>query len=246
MLRRIAILLLLSLPAFSLYKEEEVLVKFRNGVSPASIKSKATNILSIEPLFETTYKISFSKSSVEKMIKTPQSNPDIIYAEPNYIRHICGTPNDTYFGNQWGLPKIQAPSAWDIEKGTETVIIAIIDTGVDYDHPDLKDKVIKGWDYANNDSDPMDDHSLNGHSHGTHVAGIAAASTNNGKGIAGVAWNCKILAVKCLDSSGWGDDACCAQAISLSGLILTAYHLQLFHHHRLCRRKLSCLQVNVV
>ncbi|MDI6751850.1 MAG: S8 family serine peptidase [bacterium] len=208
MLRRIAILLLLSLPAFSLYKEEEVLVKFRNGVSPASIKSKATNILSIEPLFETTYKISFSKSSVEEMIKTLQSNPDIIYAEPNYIRHICGTPNDTYFGNQWGLPKIQAPSAWDIEKGTETVIIAITDTGIDYNHEDLKDKVIGSSSFVIAEPDPMD-----GHGHGTHVAGIAAASTNNGTGTAGVAWNCKILAIKVLNKKGEGDDAGCANGI---------------------------------
>ncbi|MEK7812948.1 MAG: S8 family serine peptidase, partial [Candidatus Desantisbacteria bacterium] len=196
------------LPAFSLYKEGEVLVKFKAGVSSASIKSIQANILSIEPLFETTYKISFSKGSVEDMIATLQGYPDVVYAEPNYIRHTCGTPNDTYFDNQWGLTKIEAPLAWDIERGSEAVKIAIIDTGVDYNHPDLKDKVIKGWDYVNDDPDPMDE---NGH--GSHVAGIAAASTNNGTGTAGVAWNCKILAVKCFDSGGYGDDEDCALGI---------------------------------
>ncbi|MFH0775451.1 MAG: S8 family serine peptidase [bacterium] len=210
MLRKIALLVLFSCcTAFSLYKEGEVLVKFKEGVSSKSIQSKAANILSIEPLFETTYKVRFSKGKVEDMMATLQSDPDVVYAEPNYIRHICGTPNDTYFSSEWGLPKIQAPLAWDIGTGAGFVKIAIIDTGVDIDHPDLVEKIISGgYDFANDDSNPDDDQG-----HGTHVAGIAAASTNNWIGVAGVAWGCKILAIKVLDSGGYGTDDNCALGI---------------------------------
>ncbi|HAW49400.1 TPA: hypothetical protein DCX16_00380, partial [bacterium] len=91
---------------------------------------------------------------------------------------------------------------------------AVLDTGVDYDHPDLKDKVIKGYDYVNNDDCPMDDHDYSDkHSHGTHVAGIIGASTDNNIGVAGLAWNCKLLAVKCFDQGGYGNDAKISLAI---------------------------------
>ncbi|MDH7475678.1 MAG: S8 family peptidase [Anaerolineae bacterium] len=110
-------------------------------------------------------------------------------------------PNDpAYEGDdQWGLNKIEGPKAWGITTGSSLVTIAVIDTGVDLDHPDLQDKIVPGWDFVNNDATPDDDHS-----HGTHVAGIAAATTNNGLGVAGVAWNTRIMPVKVLDSSGNG------------------------------------------
>ena len=206
-MRPIFLSLLLASLSFSQYKEGEVLVKLKEAVSSASIKSIQTNILSIEPIFDTTYKIRFSKGRVGDMISSLQSDPDVVYAEPNYIRHICATTSDPSLSSQWGLPKIQAPLAWDIGTGTGSVIIAIVDTGVNYNHEDLNGKVIKGWDYQG-DSNPMDD---NGH--GTHVAGIASASTNNGVGVAGVAWNCKILAVKVLDGGGNGNDVNCSLGI---------------------------------
>jgi hypothetical protein len=91
--------------------------------------------------------------------------------------------------------KIRADEAWVIARGGTT--IAIIDTGVDYTHPDLSGKVILGPDFANGDADPFDDFG-----HGTHVAGIAAAKSNNGVGVAGIAWNSPILAIKALKASG--------------------------------------------
>ncbi|MBU2462382.1 S8 family serine peptidase [bacterium] len=200
--------LLLASLSFSEYKEGEVLVKFKDGVSPASIKSRAENILSIEPIFEITYKIRFSKGKVEDMITSLQSESNVVYAEPNYIRRICATTNDPGSSSQWGLSKIEAPLAWDIGTGTDSIIIAIVDTGVNYNHEDLKGKVIGSWSFVSSEPDPMD---KNGH--GTHVAGIAGASTNNDKGIAGVAWNCKILAIKGLDSTGSGFDDKLAIAI---------------------------------
>jgi thermitase len=103
---------------------------------------------------------------------------------------------------------MKCPAAWDITKGSSSVIIAIVDTGVELTHPDLASKLVPGTDVINGDSDPTDD---NGH--GTHCAGIAAAMTNNGLGIAGVAPNCSIMPVKVLDSSGSGYLSTIAQGI---------------------------------
>ncbi|MEW6681018.1 MAG: S8 family serine peptidase, partial [bacterium] len=203
-MKRILLFLLISLFASAAYKEGEVLVKVRDK---KAISSLGVSILSQEHLFDKTYKLSVS-GDIFEVISSLKKNPDVVYAEPNYIRHICVSPNDPDFSKQWGLNKVSAPSAWDISTGTDNVIIAIVDTGVDYTHPDLAGKVIKGRDFVNNDNDPMDDND-----HGTHVTGIAAAETNNGTGIAGLAWNCKLLAVKCLDDKGFGNDADIDKAI---------------------------------
>jgi len=107
------------------------------------------------------------------------------------------TPNDPLFSSQWGLRKIMAPEAWSIERGRRSVIVAIVDTGVDYSHPDLRSNMwtaldgTYGWDFVDNDKDPMDTDG-----HGTMVAGVVAAVSNNGIGIAGVAWNVSIMAVR--------------------------------------------------
>ncbi|HOD55395.1 MAG TPA: S8 family peptidase, partial [Candidatus Cloacimonadota bacterium] len=157
------------------------------------------------------YKLKTSSGTdIKKAVEELSRNNNIEYAEPNYIARIAVNPNDEYFSNQWGLHNtgqyhlpdadIDAPEAWEIETGDSTLIIAIIDTGIDYGHPDLMNKIVStGYDFVNNDNDAMDD---NGH--GSHVAGIAAASTNNGIGIAGVAWDCKLLPVKVLSANGYG------------------------------------------
>jgi subtilisin family serine protease len=165
------------------------------------------------------------------------------YLEPNRIVSIASTfPNDTNFASQWGLHNtgqtggtpdadIDAPEAWDITVGSPQVIVAIIDTGVDYNHPDLAANIwtnpgeipgngidddgngfvddVRGWDFANGDNAPLDD---NGH--GTHVAGIIAAVTNNATGVAGVSWNAKILPLKFLKSDGNGTEADAVLAIN--------------------------------
>nr|1DBI_A Chain A, Ak.1 Serine Protease [Bacillus sp. Ak1] len=119
------------------------------------------------------------------------------------------TPNDTYYqGYQYGPQNTYTDYAWDVTKGSSGQEIAVIDTGVDYTHPDLDGKVIKGYDFVDNDYDPMD---LN--NHGTHVAGIAAAETNNATGIAGMAPNTRILAVRALDRNGSGTLSDIADAI---------------------------------
>ncbi len=118
-------------------------------------------------------------------------------------------PNDTYYNsNQWGPQDIFAPQAWNITTGSPNVIVAIVDTGVNYSHPDIMANYDpRGYDHINNDPDPMDD---NGH--GTHVAGIAAGVTNNGVGIAGISQS-KIMAEKVLDSAGSGSYSAVANGI---------------------------------
>ena len=107
-------------------------------------------------------------------------------------------PNDPLFDQQWALPKINAPMAWKFSSGSG-VTIAVIDSGVDLDHPELAGRIVGGHDFVNNDEIPEDDYG-----HGTQVAGVAAAATNNNFGIAGLAWSAGIMPVKVLDESGRG------------------------------------------
>nr|WP_240512040.1 S8 family peptidase [Paludifilum halophilum] len=137
--------------------------------------------------------------SVEDALKQYRNNPNVEYAEPNIVFHTAAQPNDPDFSKQWGLEKVKAPAAWDVTTGSGNVKVAIVDTGVDYGHEDLSGKVEKGGDYIENDGDPMDE---NGH--GTHCAGIAAATTDNGVGIAGMAPDVTIYAVRVLDANGSG------------------------------------------
>ena len=123
-----------------------------------------------------------------------------VQAERTYAAHR--TPNDTYLRYQWGLEAVRARAAWDVEPGTRNpVTVAVLDTGVDLDHPDLAGRVLPGPDLVDNDDDPTDTHG-----HGTHVAGVIGARTNNRRGIAGLSWGAKVLAVRVLGSDGTGSD----------------------------------------
>lgn len=177
------------------------------------------------------------KSNLIETAKKYMENENVLYAEPNYKRFIkAKIPNDTYFVRQWGLyntgqmmngspgADIKAPLAWDYSKGDNSLIIAVIDTGVDYNHEDLFGKVwinkgeicnnridddrngyvddCYGWNFVDNNNNPMDDQG-----HGTHVSGVIGAVSNNGLKIAGILWDVKIMALKFLDANGRGDVA---------------------------------------
>jgi subtilisin family serine protease len=194
-------------------------------------------------------------TNIFQVIEELKALSEVEYVEPNYIYSIDNMqpngpvltaddvqklrashakasmnsfePNDPLYSQQWYIPAVKADSVWQQTTGDSTQVIAILDTGVDWNHPDLKNKIwinpkpnitpdvngvvndIRGWDYINNDNNPMDDNS-----HGTHVAGIAAAETNNGIGIAGVCPNAKIMPVKVFQSSGQGDAATIAKGIN--------------------------------
>jgi YD repeat-containing protein len=149
--------------------------------------------------------------NVDEMLTLYRQESSVEYAEANYEIKALAVPNDPFFSQQWGLQNtgqtggtpgadIHAPEAWDVEKGSSSLVIAVIDTGCDLTHPDLAGKFVSGHDFVNNDSDPSDD---NGH--GTFCAGIAAAVTDNTVGIAGVSCGSKIMPVKVLDATGTGN-----------------------------------------
>lgn len=135
----------------------------------------------------------------EAFLRAVAGDPRVAYAEPNRWLHACGVPDDPYWTSQWNMVLIQAPAAWDVVTGTAQVVIAFVDTGLNQSHPEFVGRVLPGYDYVNGDTDPEDD---NGH--GTHAAGIALAQGNNGRGVAGVNWNARILPLKVLDASGRG------------------------------------------
>jgi len=130
------------------------------------------------------------------------------YIEPNMLFKACMVPNDQYWNLQWGPAKIQADYAWNVTLGDPSIMLAVVDTGVDWKHEDLAPNYVPlGYDWVNGDPDPMDD---NGH--GTHVAGIAASVINNNLGVAGIS-QVKIIAEKALNETGYGYADDLAQAI---------------------------------
>lgn len=177
---------------------DEVLVSFIPGTSPDTISSIVNGIHGtvVGSLFGLgIYQVRIPDTGdargVSNAVESLYSYPEVEDVEPNGIAAIESvSPNDPRFGIQWAPQKIRADEAWVISCG-HGVPIAVVDSGVDYNHPELTGKVILGRDFADRDNDPME-----GGYHGTHVAGIAAAKTNNNVGIAGVSWNSRILAIK--------------------------------------------------
>lgn len=137
-------------------------------------------------------------NQVEALVRAYRSEVSVQFAEPDYIAYAILTPNDPHFDKQWGMVKIEAPKAWDVTTGSFEVRIAICDTGIDQDHEDLAAKIVANKNFTR--SRTVDDR----HGHGTHVAGIAAAITNNGKGVAGVGFESSLMNVKVLDDTGMG------------------------------------------
>lgn len=151
-----------------------------------------------------------------------QAASSVAYAEPDYVRHFSSVPNDPMYGNLWGMPKISMPDAWDISTGNSDIVVAVIDTGMDMDHPDLAGNLwinaveipgdgtdndgngyvddINGWDFVNEDDDPED-----GDGHGTHCAGTVGAVGNNANQVAGVCWTVSIMPLRVGNSDGLFD-----------------------------------------
>lgn len=162
-----------------------------------------------------TYVFRSKSMETEGLMSYFSKNWKTEYTEPHYLYLTNETadeaivPNDALYSRyQWNLPSIAAEKGWTVSKGDEGVIIAVLDTGVQSNHPDLKGKLIQGTNIVNTGSAPDDDVG-----HGTHVTGIIGASVNNGEGVAGVSWYNKIMPVKVLDSSGAGSTYSVAQGI---------------------------------
>jgi subtilisin family serine protease len=162
--------------------------------------------------------------SVAEAAEEFERHPEVRYAEPNRLHKMHATPSDARFGELWGLHQpsdadIDAPQAWDLTPGSSNVVVAVVDTGVAYNHPDLAPNIwtnddppdgvdndangriddTRGWDFVGNDNAPLD---VDGH--GTHVAGTIGAEGNNGVGVAGVNWDVSLMALRaCCDGDGF-------------------------------------------
>ncbi|MEM4440908.1 MAG: S8 family serine peptidase [Desulfurococcaceae archaeon] len=225
-MRRIFLLLLLVL-SFSFSKEyvsDEVVVVLKKGQNFSVVAGKVANKVggTVKKRRDEYVLIRLPQNvDVLSAVQTLKGMEEVYTADPNYIIRAFLTPNDPMFSSQWGLPKIQAPNAWNLTTGGSSVIVAVVDTGVDYNHPDINLNMWRnlgeicnngldddgngyvddcyGINTINGTGNPMDDHG-----HGTHVAGIIGAVGNNGVGIAGINWQVSVMACKFLRSSGSG------------------------------------------
>lgn len=183
-------------PADAAYVPDRIVVKFKEGVSSVHVAqlhaSQGTSIVSEIPQIGVQV-LSVPPGEVEAKIAAFEADPRVEFAEPDYIAQVAYDPNDPYYrdSTQWGPQKIAAAQAWDLSTGDPNVIIAIVDSGTDPNHPDLTGKLVAGHNFLDGSADTTDDHG-----HGTHVAGIAAAATDNGVGIAGVAFDSRIMPLK--------------------------------------------------
>ncbi len=186
-------------------KPKKVVVKYRKGKRPSKeyLKSQGgTEIKEIKRIDSVVLEVDDTTSFIRELKK----NPDVLSVEEAVLYQALLMPDDTHYPEQWNMQNINTEEGWEHALG-DNVTVAVIDTGVDYTHEDLDDNVILGYDWVNDDSDPMDDHG-----HGTHVAGIVAAEMN-GIGVVGVAPNSRILAEKVLGADGSGYDFDVANAI---------------------------------
>lgn len=229
-----------SLADLSVYKPEIYRLLNKAGVNlidsqpliPHRDRSGLGQVNSGKPVqFERIYRLRLSDNKdVSTVINQLSSSLYFESVEPNYFLQAAVVPNDNYYFQQWGLTQINASEAWDLEQGTDANTIAILDTGLDLNHPDFVGRLwtnpgetpdngidddnngyvddINGWNFVEDNPISQDDSG-----HGTHVAGIAAANGDNGIGIAGVDWNARIMPLRILNAGGVGTHADAAAAL---------------------------------
>ena len=224
----------LGAKSISLYAPGEMLVKFRPGSRQVAsdfyrIHMGLASLRSYKHIGVQRFRLP-EGLSVEEALEIFQGDPDVEYAEPNYYYYTNRIPNDPRFNNLWGLRNtgqtggtvdadIDATEAWDITTGNGGVVVAVIDSGVDFTHEDLSGNIwintgeiggngidddgngfvddVRGWDFVLDRNDVSD---VLGH--GTHVAGTIAATGNNNVGVTGLSWNAKIMALRFLNVKG--------------------------------------------
>ena len=215
----------------------EVLVRFRDETSAKRAEVSALSLPAAGGGRTTARLEKFEGSDIVRGLRLAKVDPartieavaelasraDVVYAEPNYIWRAKRTPNDPRFPEMYGLSRINAPAAWDTTVGSKSIVVGVLDGGVDINHVDLKDNIwrneveangaagvdddsngliddVNGWDFHNNNSSVFDNEA--GDDHATHVAGTVGARGNNGIGVTGVNWEVSIMSVKVLGPTG--------------------------------------------
>ena len=217
------------------------IVRATSASLPASAFNPAASWQSAS-LGEGFYTLKAPHASMQDVLGWAARTQGVAYVEPDFVISPTALPNDPSFSTLWGLNNvgqsggvadvdIDAPEAWNTTTGSRSVVVAVIDTGIDYNHPDLASNIwrnpgeiagdgidndrngyvddVRGWDFANNDADPFDDEG-----HGTHVAGTIGAVGNNGVGVVGVSWNVSLMALKFLGADGSGSTSGAVAAIN--------------------------------
>ena len=198
-------------------KADEVLIKFRAGTASAA-KEQVFSLLKAAPAprkMIALQKIRYHRVPVpagvtlDDFLIQVRKAPSVEAAEVNpVLRSQTVSPDDPILDEQWGLKAIHAPEAWEVTQGDPSIVIAVVDSGIDSDHPDLVPNLVPGYNFISDTANADDDLG-----HGTQVAGIIAAKSNNGLGISGVAPGCKMMPLKVLDANGEGTAADVAEAI---------------------------------
>lgn len=182
----------------------EILIGLKDGFGPDDLYNINVDARTVDYLPEiNTIVMNVSYINYEHLNKI-KSNfkkaKGVLFVEDNYIVSAAtvALPNDPLLSAQWNLNSVKVPEAWALME-SNPIDVAVIDSGIDFNHPDLIGRVIDGIDYVHNDSNPQDDYG-----HGTQISGVIAAVSNNGIGIAGISSNVSIIPVKVLDNNGKG------------------------------------------
>jgi len=198
----------------------QILVKFKPGTSPSTMAEvhcqNGGRVVDVIPqigvqVVEVPASHLQEKLSARRVLSTYLSHPSVEYAEPNSQGQLMAIPDDSGFGGQWNMNQVQAPEAWDITQGSPAIDIALLDTGIDQDHPDVSPKIVANVNFSSSPS--FDDY----YRHGTHVAGIAAAVTDNEMGVAGLGYRSSLMNVKV-----YADDGSAAISSLSKGIIWAA------------------------
>lgn len=186
---------------------DQVIIKYKSGIvrtrslsSKVELYGRETVAINKSDYTMSVVEIGQTNSSIEEVVTYYNSLPEIEYAEPDYIVRAYAGVDDPYYSYQWNLDQLNMPAVWDDTTGSITITVAVIDTGIANNISDLSGtSFTSGYDFVNDDDDPYDDNR-----HGTHVAGTIAQTTNNGEGVAGMAYGVTLMAIKVLGQDGSG------------------------------------------
>ena len=200
-----------ALPPEGWFAPGEILVRYRAGVAETALVAAAQDagLVYLASLPEAgLLRLGVAPGKEAEAIQRLLANPLVEYVGPNYLAFATADPNDPFWPRQWNLVRVGMPEVWGEVLANPGLVIAVLDSGIALQHPDLAPALVPGYDFVGDDAEPADDFG-----HGTHVAGIAAAVTNNGVGVAGVAGGARLMPLKVLNASGAGTYFAIVQAL---------------------------------